>query len=329
MDKNSEKVFVTGGAGLVGKELILQLLDRGYSVRALYHHTGIDIEHPQLEFFEGDILDVVSLEDALKGIHYVFHCAALVSYDPSDRDRLMKINVEGTANVVNACVDEGVKQLIHVSSVAAVGYAPQGKKANESMQWSGKANKGNYSKSKFLAEMEVWRGAGEGLPVAIVNPSIILGGDNWDTGSSAIFKSVYNDFPWYSTGVTGFVDVHDVASVMILLMEHGISGERFILNGENLSYKQVFSWVAQYFGKKPPSRKVTPFLAEVVWRLEQMKSALTGKKRLITKETARKSFAKIYYDNSKILAALPDFRFTPIEETIERTCHTLQKKYSK
>lgn len=327
INPTTDKIFVTGGAGLVGKELVQQLLDENYRVRALYHRSPITIEHPNLEKIQGDLLDVVLLEDAMDGITHVFHCAALVSYDPADRYRLMKQNVEGTANVVNACIDAGIKKLVYVSSVAAIGRPKDGKPVDETVQWTEENNSSNYGKSKFLAEMEVWRGVGEGLKAVIVNPSLILGGDDWNSGSSAIFKSVYDGFPWYSEGVGGFVDVKDVADAMIRLMNSEISSERFILNSESLSFKEVFQTIAKCFGKKPPHKKVTPFLAELVWRLEALKARITGKKPLVSKETARISFSRVSYDNSKIIASLPGFSFTPITETIARTCRIMQDKY--
>lgn len=326
MDKTSDIIFVTGGAGLVGKELLKHLLAEGYRVRALCHRAEVEIKDPRLEVVQGDLLDIVFLEEVLKDITHVFHCAGLVSYFPGDRYQLMKINVEGTANIVNASLDNPVQKFVHVSSVAAIGLADNGELINESMHWTEETNKSFYSKSKYLGELEVWRGTVEGLNAVIVNPSLIMGGDNWDTGSSAIFRSVYNEFPWYSDGVAGWVDVHDVVRAMMMLMDTEIRGERFILSAENRSYKEVLTLMAEYFGKRPPHRKVTPFLAEAVWRLEALKAWSTGKRPLLTKETARTALEKRYYDHSKILKALPGFSFTPIAETIGRTCRVLVEK---
>ncbi len=274
-----------------------------------------------------DILDITLLDEVMEGITHVYHAAALVSYDPKDRHQLLKINVEGTANMVNACLDKGIEKLVHVSSVAALGRIRNEEMVTEKMNWTEETSNSIYGKSKYYGEMEVWRGAAEGLKIVIVNPSLIFGGDNWETGSTAIFKNVYNEFPWYTNGVTGVVDVRDVARAMILLMNSSISSERFILNGENLSYREIFALMADCFGKKPPSKKVTPFLAEIVWRIEALKSLFTGKKNLLTKETARTAQAKVYFDNQKILNALPQFQFTKIKDTIEFTCDRLQEKY--
>jgi nucleoside-diphosphate-sugar epimerase len=322
-----KKILVTGGAGLVGAELIKQLLNAGASIRAIYHNTPLSFAHENVELVQCDILDVIGLEEAMAGINQVYHCAGIVSFDPKDKDHLLKINIEGTSNVVNACIDAGVEKLVHVSSVAALGRIRKGETVTEKMNWTEETSNSLYGKSKYLGELEVWRGIGEGLKAVIVNPSVIFGGDNWDTGSSAIFKTAYNEFKWYTEGVSGFVDVEDVARAMILLMNSDVTSERFILNGENLFYKDIFISIAKCFGKRPPNKKVTPFMAEVVWRMEGLRTMFTGKKHLLTKETARTAQAKVYFDNSKILNELPQFHFTKINKTIERTCLALKEKY--
>ena len=325
---NSPNILVTGGSGLVGKELIMQLLAEGESLRAIYHATPISISHPKLELVQGDILDVVRLEEIMQGISHVYHCAANVSYDPKDKMHVLKMNIEGTSNIVNACIDADVKKLVHVSSVAALGRIRKGEMVTEEMNWSEETNNSNYGKSKYLGELEVWRGIGEDLQAVIVNPSLILGGDNWDNGSSVIFKNAYNEFKWYTDGVSGVVDVRDVARAMILLMNSEISGQRFILSGENLPFREIFTRIAECFDKKPPYKKVTPVLAELIWRAEALRTKFTGRKHMLTKETVRTAQVKVYFDNSKILKALPRFQFTKIKDTIEYTCSTLKEKYS-
>lgn len=322
-----QQILVTGSAGLVGKELITQLLHLGYKVKAIYHNHAVQMSHPNLEKVHCDILDVFKLAEVMENVTDVYHCAAIVSFDPKDKYRLLKINVEGTANVVNASINAGVKKIVHVSSVAAIGRTTH-TTVTENMQWSENSGTSIYAKSKYLSEMEVWRGQAEGLECVIVNPTIILGGEDWTTGSSAIFKTAFEEFKWYTDGVTGFVDVEDVARAMILLMNADISGERFILNSENIPYRTVFSSIAKCFGKNPPYKKITPFLAELIWRMMAIKAVFTGKKHLLTKETVRNAQSKFYYDNSKVLKALPAFTFTKIEATIERTCRVLEKKYN-
>lgn len=318
-------ILVTGGTGLVGSELIAALLSQGNKVRAIYHSTPLSITHPFLEVFKCDITDTDALDEAMQHVTTLYHCAAIVSFNKKDKHRLFKTNIEGTANVVNAALQEGVKKMLHVSSVSALGRIRENEMVTEEMNWTEESSNSAYGKSKYLGEMEVWRGIAEGLNAVIVNPSLILGSGNWNKSSSEIFKSVYNEFPWYTDGITGVVDVKDVIRAMMLLMNSEITGEQFILNGLNISYKELFTGIANCFGKKVPHKKVTPAIAAIVWRLEAIKSMFTGKNPLVTKETARTALAKVYFDNSKFLKAMPDFTYTPISETIKNTCAALQQ----
>lgn len=326
-DNANKKILITGAAGLVGGELLKQLLEEGYNVSAIYNSSPLSLTDPNLITEQCDILDIIRLTEIMQGITHVYHCAAIVSFEKKEKYRLLKINIEGTANIVNACLDAGIEKLIHVSSVSALGRIRNGDVITEKMNWTEETSNSIYGKSKYLGEMEVWRGMGEGLQAAIVCPSLILGGNNWDSGSSAVFKSAWNEFKWYTEGGGGFVDVRDVARIMILLMNSEINNERFILSGENLSYREVFTSIAKCFNKKPPHKKVTPFMTEIVWRLEALKAVLTGKKTLLTRETAHTALTTVYFDNSKILNALPGFHFTSIAETIKHTCGTLKEKY--
>jgi nucleoside-diphosphate-sugar epimerase len=320
-------ILVTGGAGLVGKELISQLLSKGESVMAIYNKTPLaDFKSPNLQQFNCNILDVVGLEEIMQGIEQVYHCAAIVSFVPARQKEMFTINIEGTANIVNAALHAGVKKLVHVSSVAALGRIRENEPVTEQMNWTEETSNSKYGQSKYLGELEVWRGIAEGLDAVIVNPTIILGDGGWDAGSSQIFKTVYNEFPWYTEGITGFVDVRDVAKAMIGLMESNTSSQRFILSAANIGYRDVFNMIATAFNKKAPYKKVTPLLAKIVWRLEALKSRFTGNNPLITKETAATALAKVYFDSSKLPQFLPGFQYEDIQATIVHTCSRLQQK---
>lgn len=324
-------VLVTGGSGLIGEELIRQLLLTGTRVRAIYNRSAIALpQHPDLELVQCDILDVISLAEVMEGIEQVYHCAALIAFLPADVPGLFKVNVEGTANIVNAALEAGVIKLLYVSSVAALGRpADPSHFIDETMDFQERKNSSKYGESKFLGEMEVWRGVAEGLPALVVNPSLVLGAGDWNMGSTRIFKSVYEEFPWYSAGITGYVDVRDVARAMILLMNNGLPSQRYIINAVNASFKEVFDMIADGFGKKRPSKKVTPWMAAMIWRWESLKYAITGKAPLITRETATTALSTQKFDNRKILAALPGFSFRPLSETIAETCKSLQQKLNK
>jgi dihydroflavonol-4-reductase len=320
-------VLVTGGAGLVGNELIKQLLASGKNVRAIYNKTQLaDFKSPGLEQMQCNILDVVTLQQAMSGIEQVYHCAAVVTFNSRRRQEMFKTNIEGTANVVNTALDAGVKKIVFVSSVAALGRIREKQPITELMNWTEETSNSAYGQSKYLAEMEVWRGYAEGLEAVMVNPTIILGAGNWNEGSTKLFQSVYNEFPWYADGTTGFVDVKDLINVMMLLMDSNINGQRFIISAENKSYKEVFEMMAKAFDKKPPYKKVTPLIAKIVWRLEAVKSWVTKKDPLVTRETAKTALAKVQFDNSKLLKFLPAFNYKKLEDTIKEVCNNLPVK---
>ena len=322
-------ILVTGASGLVGSHLVTQLVKEGKKLRALYRSAIPAIAgSDKVEWIKGDILDVVALEEAMNGVEQVYQCAAIVSFNPKKRKALHLTNIEGTANVVNACLDAGIKKLLFVSSVAALGRIRENTAINETMNWSEETSNSEYGKTKYFAEMEVWRGIGEGLDAVIVNPVIILGASDWEKGSSGLFKSAYDEFPWYTEGTSGFVDVADVVKAMVLLMESPVSSERFILCADSLPYREVFTSMANNFHKKPPYRKVTPLLAAIVWRWEAIKAKFTGKDPLLTKETARTAAAKVRFDNTKLKLRFPNFEYTPIEVSLKRICNELKEMHN-
>lgn len=321
-------ILVTGANGLVGSHLVQKLVAAGKTVRALYRTEIPVIEGANgVEWFKGDILDVIAMEQAMEGVKQVYHCAATVSFNPRNKARLHHTNVEGTANVVNASLNAGIDKMVFVSSVAALGRIREDKPINETMNWSEETSNSEYGKSKYFAEMEVWRGIGEGLNAVIVNPTIILGAGDWSKGSTEIFKSAYDEFPWYTEGTGGFVDVLDVVKAMMLLMDSDRTAERYILSAENLTYKRVFDQIAYHFEKKAPYKKVTPFITNMVWRMEAFKSFFTGKEPMLTKETAKTAAAKVRFDNNKLKLYFVNFRYNPMEESIERICAELREKY--
>lgn len=317
-------ILVTGGTGLLGTHLILALHQMQMPVRAIYRSHIPAIIKDKAEWVQTDILDVIALEDAMQGITHVYHTAGLVSFHPKHKQQLFDVNVYGTANVVNACLDAGVEKLVHVSSVAAMGRMRNGAMINETMQWTEATSNSEYSRTKFLGEMEVWRGIGEGLNAVIVNPTIIFGehGD-WTKGSMNMFRTIRKGFPWYSAGGSGFVDANDVAKAMIALMQSDISNERFLVTAENKTYSELFFMIADAFNVKRPHKKVNPFLASMVWRLEKARSLFTGKDPLVTKETARTSLALVEVDNNKLLKALPNFHYQPLQQSIRRICEAM------
>ena len=321
-------ILITGATGLVGSHLLKELSKNNTSIIALYNSTKPNADIEKLATWKQvDILDIVALEDAMQGVKQVYHCAAIVSFNTKDKQHIHHLNIEGTKNVVNTCLNFGVEKLVHVSSVATLDRFKNGELITEKISGNNSTENSEYAKSKIASEMEVWRAIGEGLNAVIVNPSIILGAANWNTGSTAIFKNCYNEFPWYTNGSNGFVDVEDVAKAMILLMNSNISNERFIINGWDLSYKELFDAIAKQFNKKQPSKLATPFLAAIAWRVEKLKSIFTKKNPLLTKETAASAQKNIAYNNTKLLNIFPSFVYTNFEISIEKICKELKVKY--
>ncbi|MGH2553130.1 MAG: NAD-dependent epimerase/dehydratase family protein, partial [Chitinophagaceae bacterium] len=224
------------------------------------------------------------------------------------------------ANVVNMMLEKNIRRMVHISSVAALGRTADGGHVNEEKKWEESKVNTHYGRSKFKAELEVWRGIGEGLEAVILNPSTILGYGDWKNGSCSIFKNVFDEFKWYVSGINGFVDVEDVANTTIVMMESTISEQRFIVNGDSWHFKKLQDTIADHFGKKRPARKASKFLLGIAWRMEKLKSLLTGKKPLLTKESARVAQSRTWFENDKLLKALPGFSFTPLEETIKMAC---------
>lgn len=317
-------ILVTGGTGFLGAYILKELVEQGYAVRAIRrgHAFPAFIDKAildKVEWIEGDVLDVIGLEEAMTGISQVIHAAGKVSFNPSDKDLLFQVNIEGTANVVNAALAADVQRFVHISSVASLGRSAGENHIDENRTWEDNRRNTAYAISKYQGELEVWRGIAEGLSGVVLNPSIIIGYGNWNSGSASIFRQVYRGFPWYSTGVTGFVDVEDTARAAVQLMQTSISGERYIINGANWSFESLFNKIADSFNVKRPSRKATPFLSGLAWRFERFKS-LFGGEPLLTKESAKVALSKSYFDNDKILRALPGFSFTPLERSIENAC---------
>jgi len=322
---NRVKVLVTGGTGFLGSYIVKQLVETGYPVRAIRRSNTLPswiapALLDKVEWVDGDVLDVVALEDAMEGVDTVIHAAAVVSFVKKDRKNMYHVNVEGTAYVVNIALEKNVRRLIHISSVAALGRTLNGGHVNEEKKWEESKANTHYGKSKFKAELQVWRGISEGLEAVILNPSTILGYGDWHSSSCAIFRQVYEGFNWYTPGINGFVDVEDVAKVTLLLLESKINEERFIVNGDSWPFKKLQDTIAVQFGKKPPKNKTTPFLLAVAWRMEKIKALFTGKKPLLTKESARVAQSQTWFENTKLLSALPGFYFTPLDETIKKAC---------
>ncbi len=333
-----KKILITGITGLVGSFTARHFLKSGFQVTGLKRENSDlslieDIEN-QIVWYEGDILDILALEKAIENVNYVVHAAAIVSFAPKDRNRMFKTNVEGTINVVNLCLEKNIKKLCFVSSVAALGrkISSENKaihviKINEKATWEENEMNSNYAKTKYLAEMEVWRGQSEGLNSVIINPSLILGEADWNKSSTQLLKYVYDEHKFYPEGNLNYVDVLDVAECIYKLATSDISDERFILSAGEITYKDFFDKVALRFNKKSPPTLLGKSFTGFVWRLESIRSFFTGNAPLITKETALSSGHSFEYSNDKIKKSL-NFSFKDLDESLDRICNNLLEKNS-
>lgn len=316
------QVFVTGGTGFVGAYLLHYLVRRGDKVRAMRRKNSpmelVSAIADQIEWVEVELSDLRGLEDAMRGVDHLYHAAAMVSFDPKDADKMFKINIEGTANIVDAALSAGVKKMLHVSSIAALGRKEGRVWVDEKAPWENTKQNSNYAISKFKAECEVWRGIEEGLQAVIINPSMILGAGYWAVGSNHFFNQMYKGFRFYPIGSTGFVDVRDVARSAVELIDSPISGERFILNAENWTYRHFSERVCFHLQRKAPTVRLSPFLAGLVWRSEAVLSRLMGRPPVITRDVIQTIQTPREYGNEKLIKAL-HFQYIPIEQTIAQT----------
>ena len=321
-------MFITGATGFIGSHIARRYLADGHSVTALFRPENgygllTDVAD-QLTWHEGDVLDIPSLEAAIRPDSDVIHAAAIVSFVPKDRDRMEAINVEGTANMVNVCLKAGIRKFGYVSSVAAIGRSTvKGGKAgeailiNEDNKWEESPNNSVYAKTKYWAELEVWRAVAEGLNAVMVNPTIVLGVGDWSRSSLQLIKYVQDERPFYPAGLVNYVDVLDVTDALVRLMQSEVKSQRFILNGGTIPYRSLLEHIAAVLGKRPPTMQIPPVLTQLLWPLEAVRAWVMGKSPLITRETARSASSMYQYDGHKVEKVL-DFQYQALSETLKR-----------
>ncbi len=327
-------ILVTGATGLVGAATVVQLLEAGKKVRAFCRRPQRAQTHPllqhvwnhdHLEWFQGDITELDDLEKAFDGVYHVIHAAAVVSYWPPKSAEMFRINIEGTANVVNLCSSMGIEKLVHISSIASLGKVPflgadpdRPSLVDESFPWDPSAEVSDYSISKFKSEMEVWRGQEEGISTLILNPGVIVGPGFWNDSSARLFQTVFRGLKFYSPGMTGYVSVWDVARAAVWGIETSISGERFVLVSENRSFNDFFQSVAQSMNVSPPSWCPPRWLSELAWRLIEWKSKISKSEPMITQSTVRSAYSVVQYNGSKF-TRMSGIAYEPLESAIQQT----------
>lgn len=314
-------ILVTGASGFLGSHLVNSLSKSGAGIRAVYNNTPpspVLANLPGVEWLKADLLDIYAVEELMEDVSHVYHCAAIVSYHKELHAQMLHFNVESTSHLVNASIASGVEKFVYVSSIAAIGVNGKADKpVNEEEEWGETEYKTAYGMSKHLAELEVWRAHGEGLDAVIINPGIIIGEGDWSKGSPELMKLAWSEFPFYTRGVTGWVDVQDVVKIMQLLMNADVSGERFVVVENNYSYREILANMAAALNRKPAHIAAGNLLTGLVWRWGALKSLLGGRSA-ITRESAQNAMKITRYDNSKLLSSLSGFSYTPIAQTIKR-----------
>jgi nucleoside-diphosphate-sugar epimerase len=326
-------VFLTGATGLVGGHLIVHLHRLGKKIRALirptssfgqlrlictFYNLPFEELYDSVEWVHGDTLDFVGLRDQMQGVEEVYHCAAVVSFNAKSSSELLRTNIQGTANMVDAAKDCAVKSFCFISSIGALGAAKNGELIDEETPWKNDSKTSIYSESKFRSELEVWRGSNEGLKTVIVNPGIVLGPGLPDKGSLLLFQTGRKGMPFYTKATTGYVDVRDVCRAATLLMEKEIYGKRFVLVSENVDNKNLFSLIAREFEARSPRYEAGKALLTLAAFLSETYGLVTGKTPQLTRETIRSAQKAQRYSNANIKNTL-NFEFIPLLKTIQDT----------
>ncbi|EAQ99897.1 NAD-dependent epimerase/dehydratase family protein [Maribacter sp. HTCC2170] len=334
-------ILVTGGTGLVGAHLLLNLVQNNNVVRAI-HRFQSNLEQVEkifsyytenasdlfnkIEWFQADINDIPAMEIAFKDVDYVYHSAALISFDPNDYRELKKINAIGTANIVNLCLSNKVKKLCYVSTIGAIGKSTNDQEATEENEWNGQ-EVNVYALTKHRAEMEVWRGSQEGLVTVIINPGVIIGPGFWNSGSGKFFTTANKEYSFYPPGGTGFITVGDVVKMMKRLMDSDITNQRFIAVSENLTFQDILTRISKELGRKGPTKELKIWQLKIARSFDYLKHLVLKSKRKITKKTIHSLVHRDIYDNQKIINTL-DFKFEDLDKVITLSCKKFKEDYS-
>lgn len=333
-------ILVTGSTGLVGSHLLYKLANKKEKVRAIYrtkrklnnvknvfstYTKDYKNLYNSIEWIQADILDIPTLNEAFNNVTHVYHCAAFVSFEPDKYQLLRRTNIEGTANIVNLCIANSVTKLCYVSSIATLGTELNSKPITESTDWNPEADNNVYAITKYGAEMEVWRGTQEGIDAVIVNPGVILGSGIWRYGSGSLFKKAKKGLKYYTSGTIALVSVEDVISIMVALLNSPIKNERFILVAENWTYKDFLQTLATSVGSKKPKKMASKKLLQLAWRLDWLKTKITGKRRLLTKQIVNSLSTETEYSNNKIKETL-NYTFKDVNESIIEIGKQYQKQ---
>ncbi len=313
------KIFLTGASGFVGQHTIKLLISQGYTQITCLTRQPIDkiSEKYPCQWITGDLSNLTFLEEQLADKDVIINLAADVTFSTNNKKQFLQNAVTTTANLVNAALYTGIKKMIHISSVAAIGRKKQKDYIDEKVLFSHSPYDTTYGLAKFLGEQEVWRGHAEGLNATVLCPSMILGTGDWNRSSIKLFQKIHNGLKYFPTGITGWVSVNDVANAVSKCLQGDFSGERFIISAENRSYQDIFSLIATAVQAQKPIKALTPALGKTLIAIDKLRSLFSKEDPLLTKETLMSTSVESIYDNSKSIKEL-GLQYANINETIRQ-----------
>ena len=313
-------ILVTGANGFLGSFICRELILTGHEVKALIREDSntdrIDDIMGLMKICKADLHDLPALDTCFSEVDTVIHCAARISFQGHDCDELIYSNVESTRNVVNLSLKYGINRFIHISSTAAIGRSRQEETLNEENQWQESRHSSCYGKSKYLSELEVWRGKSEGLNVTVLNPSVIIGRNTLGESSGLLLDYATQPHKFYPTGDLNYVDVRDVVKIALRFLDHTSDKDKFIINGGNVSYKDFFTRIAELVGIKPPALAAEGYKLKAALWGDQLRSLFTGSQRMLSREMIRTASSKLYFDNERIRTEL-NYTFIPLMESLK------------
>jgi len=324
-------ILVTGASGLVGSHVLYDLIGKNERVRATYrsekrknrvkavfeyYNTSLNQAHDYslIEWVSADILDLDEMEEAMKGVTKVIHCAALVSFHRMDFNRCMTVNRTGTANIVNLCLHHKIEKLCYISSTAAIGTAED--PITESTPWKPGKEVSGYSVSKFSAEKEVFRGIAEGLNASIVNPCLIIGPGHWNRSSLTLLKAASKGMRYYPSGSNAIVDARDVSEIVMRLLYSDESGEKYLLTGHNISFRELMTKISTACNGRVPSKKLNKGLAKFFTVIIETIYRVFRKRSPVSIESIYSAYHRCNYSNQKVTTRF-NFQFHSLEDTID------------
>jgi nucleoside-diphosphate-sugar epimerase len=313
---NTLRISISGASGLLGTFLTKHFVSKGYAVKCHRNKSAIpiELENYQLDWVTGDIRDQYVVKELIKDCDLFIHSAAMVSFEKSDVEKMMSVNVEGTKRVVDNLIGTDIK-LIHISSISALGRIDQGKEISEKTTYNHEVKNSAYAQSKYLSELEVHRGIAEGLSAMLLLPSIILGRNNHNSSSSTLWSQILKMPKFAPAGANGFVDVRDVVKATNLCINKWQNGEKFVINGHNLEYIALYDKVVKLKKLKIKPSKISPTFLLCMLPFVKLFYFLTNTNNKISKDTILTTSKSYSYSNQKSIKDL-QLKYYSIDDTL-------------